>query len=349
LRIPSYSQQILRKDKGMTSINKQQIREAIGNLTEPRLKWSIGSLGLLKSIQLKNNTISVEINLVTDQADQIDGFKQELTKLLAPYSFEQIDILINQAAAPEYGVKGVGKIIFIGSGKGGVGKSSVAANLAITLQLGGAEVGLIDADIYGPTIPIIFGINEERPKILADEMIEPVSGHGIKTISIGNLVKTGTALGWRGQMISGTILQFIRKTNWGFLDYLIIDLPPGTGDIQLTLLNELRPSGVILVSMPQEIVAGDVLRSISQFRKYKVPILGIVQNMTTYCCEKCGHEQKIFTGNSQDLYGIREIGSLPLDREFCQSGNNGQPYMMTHTEGRLAEEFYNLAEIVRSL
>lgn len=217
-------------------------------------------------------------------------------------------------------------------------------NLAVTLQQRGFRVGLIDADIYGPSVPVLTGTEARKPKVLNDEVLEPVLQHGIKILSIGNLIPRQQAIAWRGIMVSGTLLQFIRKTEWGKLDFLIVDMPPGTGDVHITIASELKATGAVIVSMPQEVVIGDVIRSIEYLQEKKTPIVGIVSNMTSYCCEKCGHQQVIFTGRSLADYNIRELAAIPLDREFCTSGNDGLPYVLTHSESHIRKEFEQLAD-----
>lgn len=322
----------------------QTVQELVGALVEPLLKWTINDLQLLRSAELVDNILQLHIELITDKDEQIYQFKRELLTVLAPCEFAAIELKITGVQSGGKGIEGVKNIFLVGSGKGGVGKSSIAVNLAATLQQRGFRVGLIDADIYGPSVPVLTGTADCKPRVLNDEVLEPIVQHSIKILSIGNLVPRRQAVAWRGVMVSGTLLQFIRKTEWGKLDFLIIDMPPGSGDVHITVASELKATGAVIVSMPQEVVVGDVIRSIEYLQEKKTPIVGIVSNMTSYCCENCGHQQLIFTGKSLAEYNIKELAAIPLDREFCISGNDGVPYVLTHPEGVIRKEFENLAD-----
>lgn len=323
---------------------KKKVKDAVGSLIEPLLKWTLDDLQLLRSLAIKENILKLHLNLVTNDADQIYRFKRELLKALVAFEFAAVELELTPVDSEGKGIDGVKHVFLVGSGKGGVGKSSIAVNLAVTLQQRGFRVGLIDADVYGPSVPILTGTAGRKPKVLTDEVLEPVLQNGIKILSIGNLVSSQQAIAWRGVMVSGIILQFIRKTEWGKLDFLLVDMPPGTGDIHITIAGELKAAGAVIVSMPQEVVMGDVIRAIRYLQEKSTPIVGIVSNMTSYCCEKCGHKQDIFTGKSLEDHDIEELAAIPLDKEFCSSGNDGIPYVLTHSEGVIREEFEKLAD-----
>ena len=326
------------------SDREDQIRKIIGALIEPQLKWKIDDLQLLRYVKIQGDVLRLTIELITDDLTQKDQFRKEVTTSLASFGFSEIDLTLRKAHKACQGIEGIRKIFMVGSGKGGVGKSSIAVNIAVTLQQRGYTVGLLDADIYGPSVPILTKSTNVKPRILSDEVLEPILVHNIKVLSVGNLIEEGAAVSWRGQLVSGTILQFLRKTDWGFLDFLIIDMPPGTGDIQITLASELKVTGAVIVSMPQNVVIGDVKRSISYLQEKQIPLVGIVNNMTSFCCENCGQEQTIFTGSSLELDGVEVIASIPLDKDFCSSGNNGMPYMRDHKNSRVWMEFNLIAD-----
>ena len=322
---------------------EQRVRELIGSLAEPHLKWKIQDLQLLRHVRITGDSLRLTVELISDDPVQHQQFREQINTSLASLGFSEIHVTIRKTGKAEQGIAGIRRIYMVGSGKGGVGKSSIAVNLAVTLQKKGYRVGLLDADIYGPSVPLLLNTTHLKPRVLGDEVIEPVSVHGIKVLSIGNLIPPGAPISWRGPLVSGTIIQFVRKTKWGFLDFLIIDMPPGTGDIQITLASELKVTGAIMVSMPQEVVVGDVMRSIAYLREKEIQLVGVVNNMTSFCCEKCGHEQAIFTGSGKGMEGVEVIASIPLDKEFCSSGNEGLPYMLVCQEGTICHEFNKIA------
>ena len=305
----------------------EQVILALYPLIEPKLKWQIGELNLIKEVTFDGNEVTIRIDLITDDETQKAEFTKEVEKALAHLEFSDITLHIYKVQVALNGLEGVKKIIMVGSGKGGVGKSTVAANLAATFKLKGFEVGMMDADIYGPSLPILLGCTD-KPQVLANEMLLPVHAHGMKFISTGSLVPPDMALAWRGQLVAGTLLQFIRNTAWGQLDYLIIDMPPGSGEVQLTLAAELKVDGVVVVSMPQEVVIGDVRRSLTLFKEKQIPVLGVIQNMASYICNGCGKPQELFPAGTTELVGFETLASLPLDPNVTRSGNSGIPAVL---------------------
>ncbi|HET6725703.1 MAG TPA: iron-sulfur cluster carrier protein ApbC [Gammaproteobacteria bacterium] len=244
-------------------------------------------------------------------------------------------------------LKGVKNLIAVASGKGGVGKSTVAVNLALALQAEGARVGVLDADIYGPSQPRMLGLEGQRPTSPDGKHIDPLIGHGLQCISIGFLVDQETPMIWRGPMVTQALTQFLNDTNWDGLDYLIIDMPPGTGDIQLTLAQRVPVSGAIIVTTPQEIALLDARKGLKMFEKVEVKLLGIVENMSTYICPKCGDEEAIFgEGGGQRLaeqYGLPLLGSLPLDLSIREQADSGRPTVIAEPEGKIAQAYRSLA------
>lgn len=232
-------------------------------------------------------------------------------------------------------------IVCVASGKGGVGKSTTATNLALALQASGFQVGLLDADIYGPSLPAMLGVPDgTRPKVIGQKEIEPIRAHGLATASIGYLADRETAMVWRAPMIVGAFQQILTQTRWGKLDYLIVDLPPGTGDIQLSLSQQVKLTGAVIVTTPQDIALLDAEKAVRMFEKVNVPILGVIENMSLHVCSECGHESHIFgEGGGEQLarrYGAAVIGQLPLDVSIRHQGDAGVPVVLAAPESHAA-------------
>jgi ATP-binding protein involved in chromosome partitioning len=240
----------------------------------------------------------------------------------------------------------VKNIIAVASGKGGVGKSTTSVNLALALAAEGATVGLLDADIYGPSQPQMLGISG-RPESADGKSMEPMQAHGIQAMSIGFLIDTDTPMVWRGPMVTGALEQLLRETNWQSLDYLIIDLPPGTGDIQLTLSQKIPVTGAIIVTTPQDIALLDARKGLKMFEKVNIPILGIVENMSTHICSKCGHEEHIFGAGGGELmakdYNVDLLGSLPLDIGIRMQADSGTPTVIANPDSKIAAIYKEIA------
>lgn len=246
---------------------------------------------------------------------------------------------------------GIRHIIVVASGKGGVGKSTTAVNLALALKSLGASVGLYDADIYGPSIPTMLGLPDgTRPEIVDERTMKPVEAHGIKCHSVGFLVDQRQAMAWRGPMVVGAFNQILNDTQWGELDYLVVDMPPGTGDIQLSLAQSLAVSGSVIVTTPQDIALLDAQRGIEMFRKVGIPILGVVENMAQHICSECGHMEHIFgAGGAQriaDSYSVRVLGSLPLDRAIREHSDEGTPIVVAEPDDQVSLIYGDIARQV---
>ncbi|AKS41671.1 iron-sulfur cluster carrier protein ApbC [Wenzhouxiangella marina] len=244
---------------------------------------------------------------------------------------------------------GVGNVIAVASGKGGVGKSTVAANLALALQAEGARVGVLDADIYGPSQPRMLGL-EGKPQTTPDRRILPMRAHGLQVMSIGVLVQVDQAMIWRGPMATQALQQMVSETQWSDLDYLIVDLPPGTGDIQLTLAQRIPVAGAVTVTTPQDVAVDDVRRSVAMFNKVRVPVLGLIENMSTHVCSNCGHEEAIFgRGGGQRMAeeaGLSLLGEIPLDAGLGRSTDTGAPIVAADPEHPVAQRFRDIARRV---
>jgi ATP-binding protein involved in chromosome partitioning len=246
-------------------------------------------------------------------------------------------------------LKTIKKIIAVASGKGGVGKSTVAVNLALALAKNGAAVGLLDADIYGPSQPAMLGALGERP-VMQDGVLLPIERHGLKSMSIGYLIDAKAPVVWRGPMLGKALEQLMNDTAWGNLDYLVIDLPPGTGDVQITLCQKMKVSGAVIVTTPQDLALLDVKRACEMFVKLNVPILGVVENMSVYHCSQCGHEEKIFgEGGGAVLsqeYQCELLGSIPLAASIREMTDSGKPPVAVDAESAYAKAFLTVAEKV---
>jgi ATP-binding protein involved in chromosome partitioning len=243
-------------------------------------------------------------------------------------------------------VPGIKNIIAVASGKGGVGKSTTAVNLALALAAEGAAVGVLDADIYGPSQPTMLGI-AGRPESTDGKSLEPMMGHGLQAISIGFLIDVDTPMVWRGPMVTQALEQLLKDTRWRDLDYLVVDLPPGTGDIQLTLAQKVPVTGAVIVTTPQDIALIDARKGLKMFEKVGIPILGVVENMSTHVCPKCGHESHIFgSGGAARMckdYGTELLGQLPLDESIREQADSGKPTVVADPEGKAAEIYRRIA------
>ena len=244
---------------------------------------------------------------------------------------------------------GIKNVIAVASGKGGVGKSTVAVNLALALAAEGAGVGLLDADIYGPSQPRMLGISE-RPESPDKRTIDPMTGHGIQSMSIGYLIEEDTPMIWRGPMVTQALEQLLRDTNWRGIDYLIVDLPPGTGDIQLTLSQRVPVSGAVIITTPQDVALADARKGLKMFERVEVPVLGIIENMSVFVCPGCGHEEHVFgAGGGERMaadHGVTLLGQLPLAREIRADADDGQPTVAKDPEGAIARRYRDTARRV---
>jgi ATP-binding protein involved in chromosome partitioning len=320
------------------NLNTENILTALRKVIDPDLHKDIVTLGFVKDLKIKDKDVSFKIELTTPACPVKDQFKTTATKVIQDAISEVGNIVIEMTSsvrkAPQLKqediLSGVKNTIAIASGKGGVGKSTVAVNLAVSLAQDGATVGLIDADIYGPSIPLMMGISE-RPKLKNNKLI-PLEAHGVKVMSIGFLVDPNQAVIWRGPMASGAIRQFMTDVDWGELDYLIFDMPPGTGDIQLTLVQTIPLSGAVIVTTPQDISLADARKGYAMFEKVNVPILGIIENMSYFICSHCGEREEIFAyGGGQiaaEELGTTFLGEIPIYTNIRIGGDQGMPIVV---------------------
>lgn len=287
----------------------------------------------------------------TENKNKAEKLKQELQ---ANNPQKKINIIFinekkeNKERAEKWQIKGVKHIIAVASGKGGVGKSTTAVNMALALANRGLKVALFDADIYGPSLPTMLGYKAIPPYSIDGKIFEPFAECGIKSMSIGSMVQEGTALIWRGAKACGAIEQLLTQTNWGEIDIMLIDMPPGTGDIQITLSQKLELQGVVIVSTPQDIALIDAIKGIAMFNKINVPVLGIVENMSYYVCEKCGHRADIFghagAAKTAEQYGIPFLGEIPLHYDIRYNADNGTPIVLSAPDSIYAKAYEEVAQ-----
>ena len=307
----------------------------------------------IKKIDQTDSSISIAIELNFVAKNKLDELQKMMEEKISSVTSLPTKILltnnikshkVQQGLTP---LKGVKNIIAIASGKGGVGKSTTAANLALALSSEGAIVGILDADIYGPSQPQMLGISDKKPQSTDGKSMDPILAHGIQVMSIGFLIDQETPMIWRGPMVTGALEQLLTQTDWNNLDYLIVDLPPGTGDIQLTLSQKIPVTGAIIVTTPQDIALLDARKGLKMFEKVNVPIIGIVENMASHICSKCGHEEHIFGEGGghkmSDDYKVELLGSLPLDINIREQLDLGTPTLVSDKDGKIASIYKEIA------
>jgi len=329
--------------------------DALKKVQDPELRRDIVSLGMVKDLRVEGDAVSLKVELTTPACPLKDTIGKDVEAALRQAGAARIDLSWGAQVRSAPGVSqaaltpGVKNIVLVGAGKGGVGKSTVALNLAVSLARMGAKVGILDADIYGPSLPVMTGTTS-RPGSKDGKRLEPIVAHGLKTMSIGYLIDPDQALVWRGPMVTGALLQLLRDVNWGELDYLILDLPPGTGDVPLTLAQNVRAAGVVLVSTPQDVALADVIRAKLMFDKVSIPVLGIVENMSTFICPHCRQETAIFDHGgvraAADKLGMRFLGEIPLDLAVREGGDKGLPIAAGQPDGPQAKAFLATAQQV---
>jgi ATP-binding protein involved in chromosome partitioning len=338
----------------MTDDRVREARLVVENYVEPHLGMPLGEAKAVKSVRLDGDAVAVEVQL----GFPAGRYGRELAKVLERLLAERpeigrarVEVNWQVAAQAVQGnlqpLPGISNVVAVASGKGGVGKSTTAVNLALGLALEGARVGLLDADIYGPSQPRMMGLQGERPSSRDGRRLEPLEAYGVKVISIGFLIEEEQPMVWRGPMVTQALTQLLGDTNWGELDYLIIDMPPGTGDIQLTLAQRVPVSGAVIVTTPQDIALLDARKGLRMFQKVSIPVLGVVENMSTHVCSKCGHEEPIFgSGGGASMasqYGVALLGALPLDIRIREETDAGHPTVIADPDGPVGRAYLETA------
>ncbi|MEQ9287985.1 MAG: Mrp/NBP35 family ATP-binding protein [Cyclobacteriaceae bacterium] len=341
-------------------ITKEDILKALSTVEDPDLKKDLVSLNMIKDLEVDGNNISFSVELTTPACPLKELIKQNCLGAIQKITEEELKITINMTSnvtttrGSSLLLPNVKNIIAVASGKGGVGKSTVTANLAVALSKSGANVGIIDADIFGPSIPTMFNCEYEKPSVVKKgekNMIVPVEQYGVKLVSIGFLTPADGAVVWRGPMASSALKQFIGDTEWGDLDYLLIDLPPGTSDIHLTLVQSVPVTGAVLVTTPQKVALSDARKGLAMFRQpqINVPVLGTVENMAYFTPEELPDKKYYLFGNGggkklAEEFGVEFLGEVPLVQSIRESGDNGYPAVMK--DGPVEAAFTELAQAV---
>ncbi len=338
------------------SFTEADVLAALSNVIDPDLKKDVVTLGMIKDLRIDGEQVSFTFELTTPSCPIKDQFERDVrsaAETVAGVGNVKVNMTarVSQKAGGGSSVlPGVKNTIAVASGKGGVGKSTVAANLAVALAMDGARVGLLDADIYGPSAPIMFGLVGQQPmmrKVGEKAIMEPLEADGVKIMSIGFLVEPDTAVVWRGPMASGALKQFMSEVDWGELDYLIFDMPPGTGDIQLTLVQSIPLTGALIVTTPQDVALADARKGVRMFEKVHVPVLGVVENMSYFECGSCGTREEIFSHGggvkAANDFNVPFLGELPLQTSVRVGGDTGRPIVAYEPSTPAAQSFRKIA------
>ena len=339
------------------SFTEQQIKAALSAAVDPNTGKDFVAGKALKNIKIDGGDVAFDIELGYPAKSQVDAIRKQViaaVRTLPGIGNVSANVFTKIVAhSVQMGVKlmpGVKNIIAVASGKGGVGKSTTAVNLALALAQEGANVGILDADIYGPSQPQMLGIAGQQPESRDGESMEPLEAYGIKAMSIGFMVDVETPMVWRGPMVAQALDQLLGQTNWGEIDYLIVDMPPGTGDIQLSMSQKVPVTGAVIVTTPQDIALIDARKGLKMFEKVNIPILGIVENMSIHICSKCGHEEHIFgTGGGEQMgkdYNVEFLGSLPLELAIREMADSGKPTVVGAPDSRAADIYRAIARRV---
>ena len=338
------------------SVSELQVQVALKEITDPNTGKDFIATKSARNIKVSGSDVSLDVQLGYPAKTQIELIRKMVQAKLGAISGVG-KVAVNVASkivshSVQRGVKlipEVKNIIAVASGKGGVGKSTTAVNLALALAAEGASVGILDADIYGPSQPTMLGITG-RPESRDGKTLEPMIGHGVQAISIGFMIDIDTPMVWRGPMVTQALEQLLKDTRWQAVDYLVVDLPPGTGDIQLTLAQKVPVTGALIVTTPQDIALIDARKGLKMFEKVGIPIIGIVENMSTHICSNCGHEEHIFgAGGAEKMckdFNTEFLGALPLDIHIREQTDSGKPSVVADPDGRIAEIYRGIARRV---
>ncbi len=347
---------ILLTQENTLDLTLEQVTKALSAVVDPNTQVDLVAAKVIKNLKIHEGEVVFDVVLAYPSKSQFELIQKACIAAVSKLDGVK-SVTVNMSMqiashAVQRGVKllpQVKNIIAIASGKGGVGKSTTAVNLALALAAEGASVGMLDADIYGPSLPMMLGISG-RPESLSENSIEPMHGHGLQASSIGFLIEADNPMVWRGPMVTSALEQLLRQTNWQGLDYLIVDMPPGTGDIQLTLSQKVPVTGAVIVTTPQDIALLDARKGLKMFEKVGIPILGIVENMSTYVCPKCNNIENIFGfGGGEKMckeYSVEFLGSLPLNLSIREQADSGCPTVVAEPNSIISEHYKAIARKV---
>ena len=344
----------------MTELNRESVEQALGEWIEPALGMDLISAEAVTDIRVDGDAVAIDLNLGFPAERYQETLRRTLEAAVREATGAQSvtvsvawSVGVRQVQASLKPMDNVSNIIAVASAKGGVGKSTCAANLALALADEGARVGILDADIYGPSQPRMMGVAGQKPDSPEGKTMFPLQNHGVQIMSIGFLIEEDSPMVWRGPMVTQALTQLLNDTRWDALDYLIIDLPPGTGDIQLTLSQKVPVAGAVVVTTPQDIATLDARKGVRMFEKVKVPVLGILENMSLHICSNCGHEEALFgTGGGQQLAadeGVAMLGALPLEIGIREQSDQGAPTVTAAPASAAAERFREAARRTAAL
>lgn len=339
----------------MAGISERNVLDALSRVVHPQLHQDMVTLDAVKNVSIREGDVSFKIVLPVPSGsvknELASAVKEAVMKIsgVRSVSFDMSFEVPKDPRLEGQNVSGdVKSVVAVASGKGGVGKSTVAVNMAVALRQMGAAVGIMDADMYGPNVPMMLGLGDENgPKISDGKKIIPMDAFGVKAVSISYFVDGSKPIIWRGPMLHKMLDTFVKEVEWGKLDYLIVDMPPGTGDIQISLSQLVPVSGAVVVTTPQDVSLSDVVRAVVMFKQVEIPVLGVVENMSAFACPHCGKETEIFKrGGGERIaeeFGVPLLGCIPIDPAVCQGGDSGRPVVVSVPDSAVARAFYETA------
>jgi len=343
----------------LTNLSQENVEKLLSTVVDKHTSQDIVSSESIKAINIESNKLNIEVVLKYPANSYHDELKQSIQAALSDSGASELAVSISSKITSHAtqndanALPGIKNIIVVASGKGGVGKSTTSVNLALALHSEGAKVAILDADIYGPSQPRMLGVKDLRPEGTESGNMVPVPAHGIQSMSIGYLVDEASPMVWRGPMVTQALDQLIRKTEWSDIDYMIIDMPPGTGDTQLTISQKIPVSGAVIVTTPQDIALIDAKKGLAMFEKVNIPILGIIENMSMHICSSCGHAEAIFGhGGGKDMAndsGAEFLGALPLEINIRTDVDEGTPTVVKDPQGKTAEIYKGIARRLAAL
>ena len=334
----------------MARINREDVIDQLRSVLDPELHKDLVTLNMVKDVSVDGGKVRVHVELTTPACPLKDQISRDVEKAVRRIpGVEKVELewsaQVRSSRGPSNTLPGVKNVVAVGAGKGGVGKSTAAVLLAYGLHRCGASVGLMDSDVYGPSIPTMTGVEGHRPEI-SGQMILPANAGGVKIMSIGFMVERDKPLIWRGPMAHGVVRQFLEQVEWGELDYLIVDLPPGTGDVPLTLAQQIPMTGAVVVCTPQDVALIDARRAVKMYEQLNVPCLGIIENMSYYICPHCGEREDIFGHGGVKKTGLEVLGEVPIVEDLRSAGDRGRPLVVQYPDHPISQVFRQIASQV---